>query len=1142
MNQHKLRRRILAMALSAAMILGMMPVSAAAETSVDASGEITAFEALSEAITNRTAALHTSLEDLSLPETLSATVRIAAEADAGDPVIDSGEPATPSEGEEFATEEITVSVPVEWVSAPTYHGDAADSYIFTAAVAGYRVSAQLPQITVTVREEETLTSGEITAFASLDEDTAQQHVPVGTVLAALDLPETLSATLDADAASVPVTWTCAPAYEGNTEREYTFTASLPKAYTLVSGITVPVITVTVGTLPLMGLTVSGNTVTIEETDEISDIKSTIEEVLAGYGVTTVVVIGSKTGVNETLMLDIPYGKTVQWKATFEAASGFSSYLIVLLGEGTFEAATGSTISVTEGNAIYATGTAITSAASEDAHLYWRIYAEYTGVVTQMEGSIEMTENPSKIYDGTAIAHPTVRTNGNGAVTHTYYTGSGTTGTQLSGLPQNAGTYTVVAKMAETLRYTEALSQPLIFAIEQRSVSLGLSARKESGQTIIMATVMGAVDAEGQIRFEINGSEAELVNVTESGGVYSAELGVSSASIPADTYQVSAYYLPGVSANYQCVNSPVSATYASEKAYREITTEAVPALTYGDNSFNLNAGTGNSTADDQYSYAVVHDEYLDLPDAASVNGSGTVSVNNAGVTIIKITLADGTGYYNDAVKYVPIVVHRAQLHVESYAERSGIPITQAGYGTLDELTYGLRYKQSDFKNGDTALNFTRGNGTLVAAPLDPMLDVTGSYNSIGISEVGADFVIGGLQYENVFLCRNYEIVYTYGEVMVTATQLQVRADAATGQWHLQPSYTYTVSGLARWDTQDGVFVTQPVASMDTTKTLDLPYDSLEPGYYVNAVTVTQGTLSSNSSGLQNYIVHTYTADLIIGKADASLAVSTQSKVYDGSPVNVTVQTPNNYIGAAPVVRYYAAGQPLAAAPISAGAYYVEVTVQESQRYKAETVLKHLYIWKATPNPGIPVLPNMQIQKGLTLAQQALPSGWTWIDSDQALEVGTVRELALYTPQDTVNYQNVYAYLTFDVTALPETPDPTPNLTLTPALELTFDVTAVLETPDLTPNPTPDPTFDVSAVPVNPESPPDPTSDPMPALQPDEPDNGGEGENGDGQADNVQASKDLATGNSQNSAIWIVLSFVSVAGILGIMIKKKKCKKR
>ena len=399
MNQHKPAQRILAMALSVVMVLGMTPISAAAEIlPIGASGEIIAFEALSEETINREVVLGTSLEDLDLPETLMATMRVATETDAEEPVQDepvqdsgepqqqeepevpaaegegelvqdSGEPATPPEADETEPQERTVSVPVTWDSEPDYDGSTAGTYLFTAQLEeGYALSAELPQITVTVREEEAPpeTGGEITAFDPLDEEIAEQSHPVGTPLSELTLPKTLAATVDGAAVSVPVTWDAEPEYNPNSEGEepgdYLFIPQLGEGYTLAEGVSIPQITVTTQA-PAVGLALrnAGAPIDITGLADVTAIKEAIETALGAEGVTSVTVIGNKTEVDQTLNLAIPDGKTVVWAATFEGDSSFSWNLISLSGDGTFEVTTGGAVS-TSGNsavAISATGTSST---------------------------------------------------------------------------------------------------------------------------------------------------------------------------------------------------------------------------------------------------------------------------------------------------------------------------------------------------------------------------------------------------------------------------------------------------------------------------------------------------------------------------------------------------------------------------------------------------------------------------------------------------------------------------------------------------------------------------------------------------------------------------------------------------------------
>jgi hypothetical protein len=199
MSRRKAFHKITAMLLSAIMVVGMTPVPASADTGMlsdGSSGEIIAFEALKSEIAEQSVPLGTSEADLELPDSLTATIRLAASTE--EPVLDSGEPdensgsadtvsgsaigmdeigdteagaeaqiASPSDAQEdggyFEAEptektvdsvtEITVPLPVTWGSSPNYDADTADTYTFTSILpSGYTVAdgVELPAITVAV--------------------------------------------------------------------------------------------------------------------------------------------------------------------------------------------------------------------------------------------------------------------------------------------------------------------------------------------------------------------------------------------------------------------------------------------------------------------------------------------------------------------------------------------------------------------------------------------------------------------------------------------------------------------------------------------------------------------------------------------------------------------------------------------------------------------------------------------------------------------------------------------------------------------------------------------------------------------------------------------------------------------------------
>ena len=137
-----MNNRLLSMFLALCMIVTMLPVSAMAEeihTTIGGSGEIISFAPLAE--TEKAVLLGTSIEDLELPETLTATVRTAVSI-GEDAVLDSGSPetATPATTTEPEWVENTVEIPVTWVSLD-YDMNTEGEYVFTPVVESYTVRA-----------------------------------------------------------------------------------------------------------------------------------------------------------------------------------------------------------------------------------------------------------------------------------------------------------------------------------------------------------------------------------------------------------------------------------------------------------------------------------------------------------------------------------------------------------------------------------------------------------------------------------------------------------------------------------------------------------------------------------------------------------------------------------------------------------------------------------------------------------------------------------------------------------------------------------------------------------------------------------------------------------------------------------------
>ena len=300
MRKNKTKQRLTAMVLSVIMVVGMTPVSALAETgtfSIGTSCEITAFEALESDIAIRSVPLGTSQVDLKLPDTLVATIRLAASEE--EPVLDSGETedaidsvdtvsgsaigleetgdgesdadaiipeetesisstdekiASPSDAKESddsseaapaeeardGSTEITVSLSVTWVSTPEYDGETAGEYIFTPEISeNYTLTSGVDAPTITVTVGTAAIPGTVTAFDVLPDDTRWQNATTP------KFPETVDGTVAGKAAQIPVTWEADHDYDAESPQRglYVFTAVLGKGYGVSDGVELPRITV-----------------------------------------------------------------------------------------------------------------------------------------------------------------------------------------------------------------------------------------------------------------------------------------------------------------------------------------------------------------------------------------------------------------------------------------------------------------------------------------------------------------------------------------------------------------------------------------------------------------------------------------------------------------------------------------------------------------------------------------------------------------------------------------------------------------------------------------------------------------------------------------------------------------------------------
>ena len=110
-----------------------------------------------------------------------------------------------------------------------------------------------------------------------------------------------------------------------------------------------------------------------------------------------------------------------------------------------------------------------------------------------------------------------------------------------------------------------------------------------------------------------------------------------------------------------------------------------------------------------------------------------------------------------------------------------------------------------------------------------------------------------------------------------------------------------------------------------------------------------------------------------------------------------------------------------APVNAGTWYVKATVKEDKNYTGLETVKEFTISRAVPEYTLPE--NLQISEGETLSSLKLPEGFAWENPEQTAEqTGDLTFSAVYTPEDTVNYETVRLELTVSVVPAMTPEDP------------------------------------------------------------------------------------------------------------------------
>lgn len=155
---------------------------------------------------------------------------------------------------------------------------------------------------------------------------------------------------------------------------------------------------------------------------------------------------------------------------------------------------------------------------------------------------------------------------------------------------------------------------------------------------------------------------------------------------------------------------------------------------------------------------------------------------------------------------------------------------------------------------------------------------------------------------------------------------------------------------------------------------------------------------------------FPVNFTVNKIQSSIQITTENmdKTYDGKAVSEPTVEKTGSDNAVVFTWYQKQAddswKQLDTAPTNAGNYKVVASVAEDTNYNGAEAEKTFEITKAVPK--IPVLKTFIIKQGEALSSIELPAGFTWTDDTQKADtLGKQTFRAIYTPEDTTNYQSV-----------------------------------------------------------------------------------------------------------------------------------------
>ena len=242
-----------------------------------------------------------------------------------------------------------------------------------------------------------------------------------------------------------------------------------------------------------------------------------------------------------------------------------------------------------------------------------------------------------------------------------------------------------------------------------------------------------------------------------------------------------------------------------------------------------------------------------------------------------------------------------------------------------------------------------------------------------------------------------------------------------------SGSYTQAGFTLWDEAGNVVASKTENPAHTGSSLEIWYNvTNETGVVLKAGTNYKYQIYTTFNGTQ------YKTDVKSFRTNGQVANSwTKALSIDDWTYGETAKTPvatPKYGMASFTYSTTENGTYTAEVPKIAGTYYVKATVSPTDQYTALTATKEFHIKKANPQYVIPN--DIYMTCGQSLNEVELPEGFTWKDPDVvANQLGSCQFDAVFTPEDTKNYQTVNVKIDVTVNPKMETLNEAPIITAT-----------------------------------------------------------------------------------------------------------------